>query len=597
MDLLLSLVAKDAASEVFGKFSGEVLAAGKAVVSMMKSAAEAEKVERQLHRVAGELTDTFRDQAKAISEQLAVEDELVMSMQTLQLAYGAAPAAVEGTTRAILDYAAATGRDAQSATEALLKGVQQGTGSIKGLGIQYKATGDFTKDMAAATEALAKRFNGAAETDAETLGGSARAAKIALGELEESLGALFNGAASKVHAFEAIAYSLNAINDALFGQKDGAERRADLLKQLAGINKTLTGEGLLDRSAQFFSGDDLKRKAEQIKKEIADIEASWLKAGQAAAPALGASSLPGFEGKVKEHGSKGKSQEERDLEFKISMEETQRQFREKEHAWDTHLLELENKEKKAAADSLERQQKYTADWLEESQTQLTRAYGEQDEAQLKHFARMDKVADDFFKQQKDNSDRSAETWLNAGMRIGDALIDGIISAMKADEGGKSGGAAAVLKTVYGIVGAIVDVIMGAFGGGGLVNIKNSLLSGSDAIGEEASGGVQSGYGMHTGGWVPRYHRGGWMGLMPGEAPIIGQEGERMLSRGEVASMGGKAGVERAVRNGGGGGGNVYNISAFDAGSVTELFGGKGGRGLYNTLRTGKGVLPAAFGRI
>jgi hypothetical protein len=52
--------------------------------------------------------------------------------------------------------------------------------------------------------------------------------------------------------------------------------------------------------------------------------------------------------------------------------------------------------------------------------------------------------------------------------------------------------------------------------------------------------------FHTGGWIgelPRAHRGLWMD----EVPLIGQAGERMLSRAEVATMGGRASVDRAAR--------------------------------------------------
>jgi len=52
--------------------------------------------------------------------------------------------------------------------------------------------------------------------------------------------------------------------------------------------------------------------------------------------------------------------------------------------------------------------------------------------------------------------------------------------------------------------------------------------------------------LHGGGWVggwPRAHRGLWTD----EVPLIGQTGERMLSRVEVARMGGRSGVDRIAR--------------------------------------------------
>jgi hypothetical protein len=85
-----------------------------------------------------------------------------------------------------------------------------------------------------------------------------------------------------------------------------------------------------------------------------------------------------------------------------------------------------------------------------------------------------------------------------------------------------------------------------------------------------------------------------MGDFAGEVPAILQEGERVLSRSEVATMGGPGGVERAARGGNSGGTIVIN--AMDAASVQQLFESRRGRGLINALRTGRSPLTPVFGR-
>lgn len=63
--------------------------------------------------------------------------------------------------------------------------------------------------------------------------------------------------------------------------------------------------------------------------------------------------------------------------------------------------------------------------------------------------------------------------------------------------------------------------------------------------QEAFGNITD---RHRGGWIdawPRAHRGLWMD----EVPIIAQTGERMLSRAEVARMGGRASVDAAASGG------------------------------------------------
>jgi hypothetical protein len=105
---------------------------------------------------------------------------------------------------------------------------------------------------------------------------------------------------------------------------------------------------------------------------------------------------------------------------------------------------------------------------------------------------------------------------------------------------------------------------------------------------DQDGGRTKGPGYrHNGGWVddsgPYFHDGGWPGLRPDEVPIIAQKGERVLNRQES--------LEYTRGSGGGRGSITMNINAVDAKSVRELLTGEGGRGFYNAVRTGRGMLP------
>ena len=134
-------------------------------------------MQRQLQLVAKDLTGAFQQQATAMAQANNISDELVQQMQTMLLRYGEAPGAVKSTTQAVLDYAAATGTDARTATELLTRGVETGTGHFKGLGIAIQATGDRTKDLAAATAELARKYGGAGAADAESLTGQVRGSR------------------------------------------------------------------------------------------------------------------------------------------------------------------------------------------------------------------------------------------------------------------------------------------------------------------------------------------------------------------------------------------------------------------------------------
>lgn len=140
--------------------------------------AETDKAERQLTQVAGENAEAFERQARTFQDTLGVNEDMVMSLQTLALRYGAMPGQVEALTKAVLDYSSATGMDATSAMRMLLNSAEQGTDGLKRMGVQYKSTGEFTADLTLATQALADKYGGAASAAADSLAG--KQAKLGL---------------------------------------------------------------------------------------------------------------------------------------------------------------------------------------------------------------------------------------------------------------------------------------------------------------------------------------------------------------------------------------------------------------------------------
>jgi len=88
-----------------------------------------------------------------------------------------------------------------------------------------------------------------------------------------------------------------------------------------------------------------------------------------------------------------------------------------------------------------------------------------------------------------------------------------------------------------------------------------------------SGGFLSGLGdlfgfFHDGGW-PRAHDGLWLGR--NEIPIIAEEGERVVSRREVAQAGGRRRLDALLNGGSDRGINInINVNALDGDSVSRL---------------------------
>lgn len=214
-DLQLRILGEDAASSAFASVSSAARSAQQVLVDFarasVRSYMEAERSQRQLAVVAKEMTGAFQAQASALAQANAVSGELVESIQTLLLRYGAAPKDVQATTQAVLDFAAATGTDARAAAEALTRGVETSTGAVKGLGVAYKATGERTEDLRRATDALAKKFGGAGAADAQSLAGQVRLAEDAFDDVRKAFGGFIAEMATKTGVIGVVTAQLREV--------------------------------------------------------------------------------------------------------------------------------------------------------------------------------------------------------------------------------------------------------------------------------------------------------------------------------------------------------------------------------------------------
>ena len=131
-------------------------------IDAVKAYAESERVQKQLTRAAGEYADALGEQAEALSKKYAVDDDIIKQSQVLLTQWGGVGAATEDVTKAVLNYAAATGQDAVAATSDLIRNVEGGGVGLAKMGVHFTATGQKGKDLAAAVSALNKKFGGAA---------------------------------------------------------------------------------------------------------------------------------------------------------------------------------------------------------------------------------------------------------------------------------------------------------------------------------------------------------------------------------------------------------------------------------------------------
>lgn len=214
-DLQLRVMGEDAASSAFTSMASAVRSASQVLIDFtrqgVRAYAESERSQRQLELQAKNLTAAFVAQSEVLSRANAVSGELVQSVQTMLLRYGAAPKDIEATTQAVLDFAAATGTDAKAAAEALTRGVETGSGAVKALGINFTASKDRAEDLRRATEALAEKFGGAGAEDAGSFGGALRGLEEAFGDVQKAWGGFVVDIAQRTGVLDALTEAFSKV--------------------------------------------------------------------------------------------------------------------------------------------------------------------------------------------------------------------------------------------------------------------------------------------------------------------------------------------------------------------------------------------------
>lgn len=545
MDLSLRLLADASMAQgAFKDLGSAVTAAGSLIkdfaAESIKAFGEAERVSKQLARAAGDLAPIYEAQAEAMSKALAVEDEEVKQLQTLLLNYGALPEQVEGATKAILDYAAATGRDANGAMMQLIRGVESGTGSLGRMGVTFEATGDQATDMAAAIEALGSKFGGAAATDADTLEGRTRKASIAWGELKEQFGGFIGVVEQKLGVMQRLSAALETMSNTTFGAQQIVSTAAAVIS-----GKSFGGAGAapaipaMQGPAELMSFGSLSMEA---------TPQSKIAAGQREAEA----------------------QERHYQEALARYEDWQKKMIESEDRFDMQQEEI-------AERARERQLKE----IEESNQLMMRGFEDQEKEHTKDLQKLGEIQAEMMRDQSRQQERELQnrvrTWTSIGIQLANALMEGIFLAIDQEATAKQKQDAGI-KIARGVLSSV----FGAFGYGWATNLAFGAADASMAI-------------NHTGGWIESFHDGGMvMGRDERLAKL--QTGERVLSRAEVAGMGGPSGVNTAARGGRGGAPGSITIQAFDASSFLDMFGGgRGDRAFINAVRTNAGPLRSMFG--
>lgn len=568
-DLRLNILGDSTGATVaLNKVQASVAALGKVLVQFgeesLKAFEDQEKADRRLAAVAGESTEALKAQASALQSQIGVSDDYVQGLQAMLATYGQAPAEIDNTVRAVLDLSAATGQDATAATNELLSAVTSGKMAFKELGLQYDTTGTRAEVLASATAALQAKFGGSAAGESDSLSGQVKNAKAQFGELQESFGAVISEFISKSGVVSETADLFKNLNQAIFGTEDYSPKQKAVIALSDEIGSLkATFQDLKDQGASLDVLEPILDQISKARAKLRELNSKPVLSGEGVANLLKAGGKDKADKHLEEQkalNEKIKRQEEQDEKDR---EEARRQATEEETRF--VLAEFAQQER----------------WREEEARKIEAAEKKAESERKKTLE----------KEKQDLNERQRQ-YEQAGAAIGGAFANALSSALsQLAEGGEVDAVSMTADILSAVVSAAVSLIPGF---GAFAGIAGQLTGvGVRAIGT-ATGGTKT--RRHNGGWagdgMARYHLGTWVGS--DEEPAILQTGERVLARNEVAAMGGKRGVEAAVK--GRGGGSIVNIQTFDAGSFREIFSGRGKQGLIDANRTGHGAASFFGGR-
>lgn len=567
-------------------------------VDAVKAYAESERVQKQLTRVAGQYADALGEQAEAMSRLYAVDDDIIKQSQTMLAQWGGVGAATEATTKAILDYAAATGQDATTATQDLIRNVESGGVGLAKMGVHFKATGDKGKDLAAAVEALNKKFGGAAKTNANTLEGSLTAAGLAFDDFKKGIGQAIGDMIQASGIVPRLTKQIRDLKDSLFTSTMAKKAESqDFIREQVKIF-----EDILSGRMKGFNEKGLEMTFEEAQAKLAE----WSAKLKSEVPDFsGAGALPPVTGLTNRGGKDAEAQAEKMKAVREkNLEDTRAYFKRDEELADQAAAE----QRQSYADELNNTANFVKDRLkldeetakarEQIRIEDEKRAAESAERQAKHAA---EVQERSAKEEKERLDKREAQAKSAGDAIGAAFVNAMADQFsKLAEGGEFDAALFIGDVLASVVGVAAGIIGTAYG----------MPQLGAAVGNIAGMGIRAGFGAmsakqrkartakqyHSGGWVgdeaelPRYHTGAWIG--GDEQAAILQTGERVLSRSEVSRMGGKGGVDAAAR---GGPTIVNNITAIDTKSAAESFTEGLGRGMRLALKSGRGDLPGLIG--
>ena len=276
-------------------FAGAAKLAASALAAQAEKEAGVNKLNLALANQGRLTTETSRsliDYSSALQDVSTFSAGAILSAEATLAQFGLNEEQIKATTKAALDFAAATGKELPDALQNITAGIMGQGRAFKAYGIELEDTGSKTKNLEQLLGQLEQKFGGSAAAATKTYTGQLAQLKNAFSDVMEGLGKLLGEVAGADKPFSVLIDIAKWLSN-FFGvtlvialseaRARFAEFVAGIFDMQAKIASSGFGKGLLQSLGLDADAGALKLAAEDQRKYATEIRA----AGDASAAAAG----------------------------------------------------------------------------------------------------------------------------------------------------------------------------------------------------------------------------------------------------------------------------------------------------------------------
>ena len=269
--------------------AGAFLGTGMLVAGIKKAVdafGEQELAEKKLEQALGRTSQALLNQASALQQVSTFGDEAIITAQSLIASFVDDEEQIKKATAATLDLAAAKGMDLNAAADLVSKTLGSSTNAMSRYGIEVTGAVGSTERLESLTTNIANVFGGQASAQADTMTGSIKQMKNAVGDAAESLASLLAPSIIKAAtlfkgAAEAVGFyfdSLRTLDDQEIKNSQNKER---LLVEIEKVSKALKEEQIgvtkagIGLETMGHSANFSKEKVDELQEKLRILETRY----------------------------------------------------------------------------------------------------------------------------------------------------------------------------------------------------------------------------------------------------------------------------------------------------------------------------------